>query len=120
MNEETMEPEERVSLMVLNIKLNELVYTHPKIASAQPSSWRAFPPNVLTPSIVRGVIGQALKGLSRAKQIEEHVVARLKINGVAFLLWEQNISSMTDFGGKASNDEALSGAHPSWRPRILK
>lgn len=89
-----MSPEERASLLLLNLKINELIFTHPKVLSRPLDPWVKLPDDMLTPALIRAFVRSHVDGLDRAKQLEEHVVARLRLNGVSFLDWERDPSKI--------------------------
>jgi hypothetical protein len=96
MNESTMSPEERAVLTVLNIRINDLMYSRPQVLVRPIASWEPVPPYLLTPQVIRMLVQRECRDLERAKQIEEHVVARIKVGGVPFLKWEADPTVLKD------------------------
>ena len=84
-----MSPEERASVLLIHLALNELVFTHPKVLSRRVLAWDPVE-GLLTPKLVREIVRSKLLGLGRAREVEHYVLARLKINGAEFFAWARD------------------------------
>lgn len=89
-------------LAALDEKLRAEMTGKPLIASREYSTADRIPSSTLVPQTIRHIVKSAIRDLScrqelspdRAKALESYVVNNIKLNGVPFILWEADPSTI--------------------------